>query len=65
MIGSYNYVDQYVKLKGKQINVGKGVARIFGLSRKGIVPIGRESYNPMQLISLEMSMSITYHTHAI
>jgi hypothetical protein len=34
-------------LKGRQIKVGKGVARIFGLSHKRIVPIGRESYNPI------------------
>jgi hypothetical protein len=47
MINSYNHANQYVKLKGRQINIGKGVARIFGLSRKGIVPIGRESYNPI------------------
>jgi hypothetical protein len=46
MINIYNHADYYVKLKGKQINVGKeGVARIFGLSCKGIMPIGRESYN--------------------
>jgi hypothetical protein len=47
MISSYNHANQYVKLKGKQINVGKGVARIFGLSYEGIVPIGRENYNPI------------------
>ncbi len=37
-----------MKLKGKQINVGEeGVARIFGLSCEGIVPIGRKKYNPI------------------
>jgi hypothetical protein len=48
MISSYNHANQYVKFKGKQINVGEeGVARIFGLSCEGIVPIGRENYNPI------------------
>jgi hypothetical protein len=48
MISNYNHADQYVKLKGRQIDVGEeGVARIFGLSREGIIPIGRESYNPI------------------
>ncbi len=47
MISNYNHADQYVKLKGRQINIGKGVARVFGLSHKEIVPIGRESYNPI------------------
>ncbi len=47
MIHSYNHADQYVKLKGRQINVGEGMARIFGLSHEGIVPIGKESYNPI------------------
>jgi len=32
-------------LKGRQIDVGEGVARI--LSHEGIVPIGKESYNPI------------------
>jgi len=45
MISSYKHADQYVRLKGRQIDVKKGVARIFGLSCEGIVPIGRESYN--------------------
>jgi hypothetical protein len=36
-------------MKGRQIDVG-GVARIFGLSREGIVPIGRESDNPIVAI---------------
>ncbi len=47
MISIYNHVDQCVRLKGRQIDVGKGVARIFGLLCEGIVPIGRESYNPI------------------
>ncbi len=47
MINGYNHANQYVKLKGRQIDVGEeGVARIFGLSRERIVPIGKESYNP-------------------
>ncbi len=42
MINSYKHVDQYVKLKGRQIDVRKkGVARIFGLSCERIVLIGR------------------------
>ncbi len=41
MIGSYDHADQYVELKGKQINIGEGMAMIFVLSREGIVPIGR------------------------
>jgi hypothetical protein len=46
MVSSYNHVNQYVKLKGKQIDVGKeGVARSFGLSHEGVVQIGKESYN--------------------
>jgi hypothetical protein len=45
MISNYNHANQYVKLKGRQINVGEG--RIFGLSHKRIVPIGKESYNPI------------------
>jgi hypothetical protein len=47
MINNYNHANQYVKLKGRQINVGGRMARIFGLSRERIVPIGRESYNPI------------------
>ncbi len=47
MISNYNHADQYVKLKGRQINAREGVARVFGLSHKEIVPIGRESYNPI------------------
>jgi hypothetical protein len=48
MISNYNHADQYVKLKGRQINIKEeGVARIFGLSCKGIVLIGKESYNPI------------------
>jgi hypothetical protein len=48
LISSYNYVDQYVKLKGRQIDIGKeGMARILCLSHEGIIPIGRESYNPI------------------
>ncbi len=34
-------------MKGRQINVGEGMARIFGLSSEGVVPIGKESYNPI------------------
>jgi hypothetical protein len=34
-----------VKLKRRQIDIGEGMARIIGLSREGIVPIGRKSYN--------------------
>jgi hypothetical protein len=45
MISSYNHVDQYVRLKGRQIDIREGVARIFGLSYEGIVPIGRKSYD--------------------
>ncbi len=45
LINIYNHADQYVKLKGRQINVGEGVTRMFSLSCEGIVPIGRESYN--------------------
>jgi hypothetical protein len=41
MVNNYNHANQYVKLKGRQINVGKGVARIFVLSPEGVVPIGR------------------------
>jgi hypothetical protein len=33
-------------MKGRQIDVG-GVARIFGLSCEGIVPIGKENDNPI------------------
>jgi hypothetical protein len=48
MIIKYNRADQYVKLKGRQIDVGEeGMARIFYLFYKGIVPIGRENYNPI------------------
>ncbi len=48
MINSYKHADQYVKLKGRQIDVGKeGMARIFGLSCEKIVPIRKESYNPI------------------
>jgi len=47
MIGNHNHAYQYVKLKGRQIDVGKKMARIFGLSHEGIVPIGRKSYNPI------------------
>jgi hypothetical protein len=36
MISNYNHVNQCVKLKGRQINIEEGVARIFGLSRKRI-----------------------------
>jgi hypothetical protein len=45
MVNSYNYANQYVKLKGRQNDEAKGVARIFGLSHEGVVSIGRESYN--------------------
>ncbi len=45
MVNNYNHANQYVKLKGRQNDEAKGVARIFGLSRDGVVPIGRESYN--------------------
>jgi DNA-binding XRE family transcriptional regulator len=48
MINSYNHADQYVKLKRRQIDLGEErMARILCLSREGIVPIGRESYNPI------------------
>jgi hypothetical protein len=47
MINNYNHANQYVKLKGKQINVGEEVARIFHLSCEGIVPIKRKNYNPI------------------
>jgi hypothetical protein len=47
MVSNYNHVNQYVKMKGRQINVGEGMARIFGLSSEGVVPIGKESYNPI------------------
>ncbi len=47
MVNSYNHANQYVKLKGRQIDKGKGVARIFRLSHEGVVPIGRESYKPI------------------
>ncbi len=46
MVNNYNHANQYVKLQGKQIDLG-GVARIFCLSHEGVVPIGRESYNPI------------------
>jgi len=44
MVNNYNHANWYVKLKGRQNDEG-GVARIFGLSYEGVVPIGRESYN--------------------
>jgi len=48
MVSSYNHTNQYVKLKGKQIYMGKeGVARLFGLSHEKVVPIERASYNPI------------------
>jgi hypothetical protein len=47
MINNYNHANQYVKLKGRQINIGEGMVRIFGLSHEGIVPIRIESYNPI------------------
>ncbi len=47
MISNYNHANPYLKLKGRQIDVGERVARIFGLSHKGIIPIGKESYNPI------------------
>ncbi len=47
MVNSYNHANQYVKLKGRQIDEGKGVARTFRLSHEGVVPIGRESYKPI------------------
>ncbi len=46
MVNSYNHANQYVKLKGRQIDMGEeGVARIFGLSHEGVIPIGRKNYN--------------------
>ncbi len=40
MVGSYNNANQYVKLKGRQIDIKeKGVARIFGASHEGVVLI--------------------------
>ncbi len=48
MVNNYNHANQYVKLKGRQIDMGEeGVARIFGLFHEGVGPIGRESYNPI------------------
>ncbi len=48
MISNYNHVDQYVKLKGRQIDVWKEkVTTIFWFIRERIVPIGRKSYNPI------------------
>jgi phage gp37-like protein len=48
MVNSYNHANQYVKLKGRQIDVREeGVAKKFGLSHEGVVLIGRESYNPI------------------
>jgi hypothetical protein len=43
MINNYNHADQYVRLKGNQIDIGEGIGRIFGLSCERIVPIGKES----------------------
>lgn len=46
MVSSYNHANQYVKLKGRQINMGEeGVEFFFGLSHERVVPIGKESYN--------------------
>ncbi len=40
MVSSYNNSNQYVKLKGRQIDIKEeGVARIFGLSHEGVVLI--------------------------
>jgi hypothetical protein len=48
MINNYNRVDQDMNLKGKQIDVGEeGMARIFCISYKRIIPIGKESYKPI------------------
>jgi hypothetical protein len=43
MINNYNHANQYVKLKGKQIDIGEGVVKFFGISCEKIVPIGIES----------------------
>jgi hypothetical protein len=48
MVSSYNHANQYVKLKGRQIDMGEeGVEIFLGLSHEGVVPIGKESYNPI------------------
>jgi hypothetical protein len=43
MINNYNHANQYVKLKGRQIDIGEGVVNFFGLSCEDIIPIGIES----------------------
>jgi hypothetical protein len=67
MISSYKHVDQYVKLKGRQIKVGEAMARIFGMSRKkGLYQLeGKVTTQLLQLTSLEMNVNITYHIQAI
>ncbi len=48
MVNSYNHANQYVKLKGRQIDMGEeGVANFFGLFHERVAPTRRESYNPI------------------
>jgi hypothetical protein len=42
MMNSYNHANQYVKLKGKQINIGEGMGRIFGYPMKGLYQLERK-----------------------
>ncbi len=67
MISSYNHAYQYGKLKGRQINVKEGVARIFGMSHiRGLYQLeGKVITQLLHLTSLEMNMSITYHAQVI
>ncbi len=64
MVYSYNHVSPYVKLKGRQIDVGKEEAtiifspsheRLYQLEEKATILL-------LQPISLEMNMNITYCT---
>jgi hypothetical protein len=42
MMNTYNHANQYVKLKGKQINIGEGMGRIFGYPMKGLYQLERK-----------------------
>ncbi len=44
LIYNFNYIDQYIKLKGWQVDVGKGISQNFELSCEGFMLGGGERY---------------------
>jgi len=42
LICNFNYIDQYIKFKGREVDVGEGISQFFELSCEGFMLGGEQ-----------------------